>query len=269
MLSVRPFVLAIGLTISAGANAHEFWISPEAYVVETGDQVQAHLRVGQEFKGGSYSFNPRNFSRFDIAIKDTLMPAPGRIGDTPALSMEAPDEGLFVIAHETSNFYLTYTDWAKFEKFARHKDFVPLLDDHEARGLSKERFVEQYSRHAKSLIAIGSGQGADKELGLKTEIVALANPYTENINALPVKILLDGIPRANVQVELFEKAPDGTVEISLYRTNADGIGTVPIKPGHEYLVDSVTVLPLEPEDVKVDAVWLSLWASLTFKVPGR
>ena len=269
MLPLRPFVLAFGLSMTSGANAHEFWISPEAYLVKPGDQVQAHLRVGQEFKGGSYSFNPRNFTRFDVVTADTLSPAPGRIGDTPALNMKAPEEGLLVIAHETSDFYLTYTEWAKFEKFARHKDFVPLLEDHESRGLPKDRFVEQYSRHAKSLISIGNGQGADKELGLRTEIVALANPYTDELGVLPVKVLLDGKPRADVQVELFDKAPDGTVEISLYRTNADGIGEVPIKPGHEYLVDSVTVLPLEAEDTKVDAVWLSMWASLTFKVPEK
>ena len=249
------------------AHAHEFWISPEAYVTPKGGEVQAQLRVGQEFGGASYAFNENRFTRFDLVMGNQVTPVTGRLGDTPALKMIAPAEGLVIIVHETGDNLLTYKGMEKFTKFAKHKDFEWAVQSHEDRGLPTERFMERYRRYAKSLVAVGDGKGADREVGLKTEIVALANPYTDQMDSFPVKVLLDGEPRADAQIELFDKGPGGEVKITLHRTNAEGIGTFPVTAGHEYLVDAVQLLPLDEGDPTKFPVWVSVWASLTFKVP--
>ena len=267
MLSRRICTAVVLALWAAAAQAHEFWISPEAYVTPKGGEVQAQLRVGQEFKGASYAFNPNRFERFDLVMGDQVIPVTGRLGDTPALNMPAPAEGLITIVHETGDNVLTYKEFDKFAKFAKHKDFEWALDRHVERGLPTDRFMERYRRYAKSLVAVGDGAGADREVGLKTEIIALANPYTDQLDSFPVKVLLNGKPRADAQIELFDKAPDGKVEITRHRTNADGIGTFPVTPGHEYLVDAVALLPLDEGDPSKFPVWLSAWASLTFKVP--
>lgn len=266
-MSPRRLSLIVAICLStASAQAHEFWISPEVYVTPNGGDIQAQLRVGQEFEGGTYSFNQNRFERFDLVMGEKTVPVQGRLGDTPALNMPADNEGLITIVHETSDNLLTYKGMEKFETFAKHKDFEWALQGHLDRGLPTEKFIEQYRRYAKSLVAVGKGNGADREVGLKTEIVALANPYTDAIDLFPVKVLLDGAPRANVQIELFDKAPDGTVEVTLHRTDADGIGSFPITSGHEYLVDAVALTPLEG-DPNTQPVWNTAWASLTFSVP--
>ncbi|WP_245912998.1 DUF4198 domain-containing protein [Litoreibacter ponti] len=249
------------------ASAHEFWISPEAYVIPNGGQVQAELRVGEEMSGAGYSFNPRTFERFELIQGGQTVEVEGRLGDRPALDMTAPGEGLLVVVHETTANRLTYTQMAKFEKFATHKDFDDAVGQHRARGLPEDRFVERYHRYAKSLIAVGDGAGSDVEVGMKTEILALANPYTDDLAEMPVKVLLDGAPRADAQIELFEKAPDGSVTVTLHRTDAEGMGAVPVKPGHEYLVDAVALIPLDEGDPTQTPVWWTVWAALTFMVP--
>lgn len=236
-------------------------------MIPKGGEVQAQLRVGQEFGGASYSFNPNRFERFDLVMGDQVTPVTGRLGDTPALNMTTPRDGLLTIVHETGDNILTYKSMEKFVTFAKHKDFEWAVQSHTERGLPTDRFMERYRRYAKSLVAVGDGAGADREVGLKTEIVALANPYTDKMNVFPVKVLLDGKPRADAQIELFDKDPDGEVEITLYRTNADGIGSFPVSAGHEYLVDAVELLPLDEGDPTKYPVWLSVWASLTFIVP--
>jgi len=141
------------------------------------------------------------------------------------------------------------------------------VDQHKSRGLPDTGFKEAYSRYGKSLIAVGDGAGADQNVGLLTEIVALANPYTDDLtDGLPVQVLYEGKPRANVQVELFDRAPDGEVAVTLHRTDNTGVAVIPVAPGHEYLVDSVVMRAVGPADDK-GHVWESLWASLTFKVP--
>lgn len=264
----RLTCFAVLITVwTATANAHEFWISPEAYVTPKGGEVQAQLRVGEEFGGASYAFNENRFTRFDLVMGNQVTPVAGRLGDTPALNMIAPAEGLVIIVHETGDNLLTYKGMKKFTKFAKHKDFEWAVQSHAERALPTERFMERYRRYAKSLVAVGNGEGADREVGLKTEIMALANPYTDQMDTFPVKVLLDGKPRADTQIELFDKGPDGKVEITLHRTNAEGIGTFPVTAGHEYLVDAVQLLPLDEGDPTKFPVWESVWASLTFKIP--
>ena len=66
-----------------------------------------------------------------------------------------------------------------------------------------------------------------------TEIVAEANPYTDDLTAgLPVRVLYQGTPRADAQGEIFDKSPGGDVEITLTRTDADGRALIPVTPGH-------------------------------------
>lgn len=253
---------------AVSAAAHEFWISPVEYQVPADGTITADIRVGEAFSGAAYAYIPQNFRRFDLVQGDSVVPVQGRIGDRPALNMAAPGDGLWVAVHQTSDIVLRYRERDLFVGFVTHKDFEWVLAEHAARGLPDTGFGEQYSRYAKALVAVGDGRGADREVGLLTEIVALANPYTDDLSAgLPVKVLYRGAPRADVQVEVFARDAQGEVTVTLLRTDAAGEAVVPVAAGTEYLVDSVVMRPMDPV-APDDPVWESLWAALTFRVPG-
>jgi uncharacterized GH25 family protein len=253
---------------SASVQAHEFWIDPLEFEIDAGGTIEANIRVGEEFEGAAYSYLPPNFRRFDLVIEAAVTPVEGRAGDRPALAMQARDTGLTTVVHVTRDYNLTYREWQKFLDFCNHKDFAWAIAEHEARGLPQTGFQERYSRHAKSLIAVGDAAGSDSEVGLEAEIVALANPYTDDLaEGFPVQVFYQGAPRGDVQVELFQRAPDGSVAITLHRTDAAGIAVLPVEPGHAYLADHVVMRPIGA-DVEEGPVWESLWASLTFAVPS-
>lgn len=246
------------------AKAHEFWIDPLDHIVAPGDNIVAELFVGQDYEGARQSFLPLRFKRFDFAFEDAVSDVPGTVGDRPALNMAAPGEGLVVVVHETTNSTLTYTEFAKFEAFVTHKDATWTLEAHQMRGLPEKGFKEVYSRYAKSLVAVGDGTGADVEAGMETELVALENPYTDNMSdGIDVRLMYQGAPRADAQIEVFAKATDGTVAVSTVRTDETGVATVPVQPGQRYMLDSVVLR----QPVEGDAAWESLWANLTFAVP--
>lgn len=262
--------LCVFLVSGQSALAHEFWIEPEKYQVETGENIVGSLKNGENFGGISFGWFDRNFTRFDMIMGDDLRPVEGRLGDVPAINVVAPDQdGLLVIVHETTPSRLTYKVWDKFLKFVAHKDFASAAETHVANGWNQERFRESYTRHVKSLIAVGTGQGRDKAFGLATEFVALTNPYGPDFDGtMKVQLLYQGGTRADAQVEVFERNPQGDVEITLHRTNTEGIAAIPVKSGHDYLFDGVVLRPSPQATGEQNAiVWETLWAALTFSAP--
>ncbi|MDC0656733.1 DUF4198 domain-containing protein [Leisingera sp. SS27] len=261
-------ILCAGLTLGASpVLSHEFWIEPQKYQVNSGEPVVAKLRNGQEFNGAEQPYLDHRIARFEVFQGGTAVPYLGRMGDMPAFAASTLQDGLAVMIHQTRPQTITYDSWKEFQAFIDHKAFGDIRTQHQARGLPDAGFVEQYTRYAKALVAIGDGKGADKATGLETEIVALANPYTDNLaDGLRVRVLYQGAPRADAQVEVFAQAPDGTVSITTQPTDVRGETIVQVAPGHSYLLDAVV---LRPAPDGKDYVWESLWAALTFAVPAR
>lgn len=267
-MSFRTAILAsLYLALPGALGAHEYWISADRYQISPGENIAARTRNGQKFQGIAFPFLPDNFARFDLIEADSIRPADSILGDDPALNMAPLGEGLAIVALETTPQTVRYDKPETFETFVIHKDAAWALALHAKRGLPKSGFTEIYTRHVKALIAVGHGRGADRALGLRTEIVALANPYTDDLSGgLPLLVLLNGSPRLDAQVELFARAPDKSVTITLHRTDAQGRVSVPVLPGHEYLADAVVLLRTDNDDPDLGPVWESLWAGLSFAV---
>ncbi|MDF3349414.1 DUF4198 domain-containing protein [Sulfitobacter sp. KE34] len=259
---------------AAPAFAHEYWLSPVNYQVESGEKIAAHFRNGEEFTGAAFPYLPNRLTRFEVKIGGKEVPLSPRAGDSPALSLPAPEgDALVVAVAETTPSKVTYEDFDKFLRFAKHKDFPKAESDHRANGWSTEKVVESYTRHVKTLIALGAGAGQDAPNGMATEFVALTNPYAADFaGKMKVALLYQGTPRANAQIEVFDRAPDDSVTITLHRTDAAGEALVPVTAGHEYLFDAVVLRAAAEAQASAgydpdQPVWETLWATLTFAVP--
>ncbi len=246
------------------SSAHELWIEPQSWQVAAGDEIIADLRNGEEFSGAALAWFDRSVARAEFAIGNEKVTYSARLGDRPALVAPAFASGLAVLVHETTPSRITYKTWEKFEKFDAHKDLGVEKAAHLAAGHPESDFTEAYTRHAKSLVAVGDGAGSDSAFGLETEFVALTNPYAAGFDGqMRVLLTYQNAPRANVQIEVFDRAPDGEVDVRLARTDGGGRATIPVTPGHVYLFDSVVLRPGTEEG----AVYDTLWAALTFYVP--
>lgn len=230
--------------------------------------MRAQLRVGEEMHGSPQIYNASAFKRAEIIGAGGPQKIAGQLGDRPAIVIAPPfGEGLATLLIETRPERVHYREWSKFTDFVAHKSLEGVLAEHFARGLPKTGFIERYSRFAKSLLAIGEGRGEDRVHGLRHELVALANPYVMAGDELPVRLLFEGAPLAGAQIEVFARN-DGEVTIFKVQTDDDGVAIIPLEEDTEYLLDAVKMLALENEEDEADeAVWHSLWASLTFHTP--
>ena len=265
MLKVALF---IGL-LAGPAAAHEFWLEPTAYQVASEGRLEANIVNGQFFEGVILPYVPQRFAHFSAFAGETSGQVAGRIGDSPALNIAALDDGLNVVAYQARNATVTYEDWDTFDTFVKHKDLGDLPARHADRGLPLENFVEVYSRYSKTLIGVGHSAGSDRRLGLETEIVALTNPYTDDLtDGMQVQLFYLGKLRTDSQIEVFEKTAEGTVTTSFVCTDADGIATVPVTSGNSYMLDAVVLRePVGQLASDTGAGYESLWANLTFAAP--
>jgi hypothetical protein len=269
MLRTLLAILWLSVLGPSAAKSHEFWIEPVSFAVAPGAPIVARLRNGERFAGVALPYLPADYRRLELIEGAATRRIEGRLGDEPALNMPSLAEGLVIVALETTDSILTYDDPARFPAFVAHKALAGALEAHARRGLPEAGFSERYSRHVKALIAVGAGAGADRSLGLRTEIVAGANPFTDDLSAgLPLLVLLEGAPRADAQVELFARGPGGEVTVTLHRTDAEGLVTVPVAPGHAYFADAVVLLDAGNDRPEAGPVWQSLWAGLSFAVPA-
>jgi len=265
---MRKFALLVAL-LAGPVSAHEFWLEPTVYQVPTDGRLTANIVNGQNFEGVILPFVPQRFTHFKEFANDKTVDVTGRTGDIPALNTAPLADGLNVIAYQARYATVDYANWEKFAKFAKHKDLGDLLERHQERGLPLENFKEIYARFSKTLIGVGNGAGSDRRVGLETEIVALTNPYVDDLSdGMQVQLFYKADVRANSQIEIFEKSPDDTVTIFYVRTNAQGIAAIPVKSGYRYMADAV-VLREPSARIAGDsgAVYETLWANLTFQAP--
>jgi uncharacterized GH25 family protein len=261
------------LLLAPPALAHELWVEPEAFQVAGDGMLVADLVNGQEFEGVHLAYIPQRFVRFEVVNGDEIAPVMMRIGDSPALNIPTLGDGLNVVVYESTVSTVNYEELAKFLRFVTHKDLLggpeAVTELHQERGLPEADFDEAYTRYSKSLIGVGEGEGSDAVVGLETELVALTNPYTDDLSAgFRVQLYYQGEVRADEQVEIFDRAPNGTVTISTVRTDAEGIAVVPVTAGHDYMLDAVVLREPSAELAsETGAVWETLWANLTFGVP--
>ncbi|MCL7409945.1 DUF4198 domain-containing protein [Marivivens donghaensis] len=255
------------LLLATPALSHELWLEPLAYQVSSQGRIEANIVNGQNFEGPNLVYLPQRFERFEVISLDLETEVAGRAGDRPALAMDAPTDGLQILVYQSTPTLLNYENWEKFARFVEHKDLGIERADHDARGIPDTNFKETYIRFSKSLVGVADAAGTDRRVGLETEVVALMNPYTDDLsNGFAAQLFYHNDVRANEQVEVFDKAPDGTVTIERLRTDDQGIVTLPVTAGHAYMLDAVVIR--EPsEDDQTEAVYETLWANLTFAVP--
>ncbi len=262
-----PFILAAILFANA-VSAHEYWIEPDVYRLESGANIVAEVKVGADFNGDTYAYFPDNFISFDVTDSVETRPIEGRIGDSPAIDIQTTRDGLHVLSQFSSTSKLTWKTYQEFEEFVKLHGMDWVLETHAERGLPDSGFEEAYTRFSKSLVALGNGAGADSYTGMFFELVAGANPYTDDTsNGLPVTVLFEGNPLPDTLIHVFYRAnPDSEVVKSAVLADATGQAVIPDFGDGEYMVNAVYMVVPFPQDVaRTGVVWHSLWASLTFQ----
>jgi uncharacterized GH25 family protein len=272
MILLRRTCLAAVLALLAGPalRAHDFWIEPSAFRPAIAQRLSVRLRVGQEFKGDPVPRDLGLLKRFVLVGPSGETVVAGVPNTEPAGFLSIPAPGLYTIVY-TSNPEPVQLDAKKFNDYLSQEGLETIRELRAQRGQSEAPDREIFSRCAKALILAGGGEattgasGWNRELGLRLELIPGANPYMlTDGQVLPVRLLYGGKPLQGALVTAFTKEQPAA-KISA-RSDAKGRVALKIDRPGIWLVKSVHMIPAPRES---GADWESIWASLTFEVPGR
>ena len=250
--------------------SHEFWIEPIEYELNN-NNLEAHLRVGQDFSGMVLMYNEADFEEFKILSgnKNKKEEVKGVIGDVPALKMQTKLQDLLIVYHETTDKFVNYKKFQKFKDFVIAKGREDLIEEHLKLGYPEEDFNESYRRFAKSLITVNGSKGSDKKTGLLFEFVLQENPYELDNNKISATLFYKKKKLSNHQVEIFSRKDNVDFKKEKFITDDQGVVTFEVEPGRDYLIDAVIIYPIKGDLDKKEPIWHSIWASTTFHVSEK
>jgi uncharacterized GH25 family protein len=262
---MRRLVAVCLVALSAtAALAHDFWIVPSSFLPAPGLLVSARLFVGTGWQGDLVPRSNDRIVKFALVGPSGEQPMVGVDGTDPAGFARPAGPGLQYMVYQTNAAVIDLPP-DKIDTYVQEEGLEPFLvlkDEEKAAGIK-----DHYARCAKSLLLVGKGEkktaGFDRKLGLPLELVPEANPYQlPTGRKLPVRLLRDGKPLKGALVVAIQKDAPADSRVTA-RTDAKGHVLLPLSRPGVWLVKAVHITRANKP-----GEWNSLWASLTFEVPG-
>jgi len=262
---MRGWLLAAAAVLAGPAQAHDFWIQPQAFRAAAGAQVPLTLQVGDGPDRTRSAIPLRRVTRFEVVAPN------GAARDAKAsLSLGGPAaDGAVTLAGGGVHVLVLATDAggrsrlpaAKFEAYLRDEGLTPAIEARAKARQAGRDGDERYGRAAKALVLAGEGDGgaATRPVGLPLEITPLANPYARP-DRLPVRVTFEGRPLAGALVKLTDLADDVTPLAEL-RTDAAGEASFAMPAKGDWRLAVVWTKALGPDE---DADFETTFSSLTF-----
>jgi uncharacterized GH25 family protein len=266
----RSLGLLFAALLVGGSFAHDFWIRPASFRPRSGEVLNLHLLVGDNFAGEPVLRQEERIRKFVVVRPDGAeQPVVGRPGDDPAGRFRPTAEGLYVVGYRSKNAAVELAG-DKFEAYLREEGLDAIAALRATRGETAKSAKETYSRSAKALFRVGEGgeRTVDRVLGFDLELIPERDPYARaDDGAFPVRLRFREKPLANAALAALHLERRNAGEPSVLRkiparTDADGRATFVLDRAGEWLIKCVHMIEAAPGS---GFDYESFWASLTFE----
>jgi uncharacterized GH25 family protein len=243
--------------------AHEFWLQPEKFMYQPGENINIRFWVGEDFNGMNWGGNHDKVSSLqlyrDDIIDDMADQLSGEKGDSLQLSIF--DEGTPMVVFNSTNSFIQL-DSAKFNTYLKEDGLTDALDYRAAHNENDSAGREFYQRSVKTLVQVGDKKSnISRQTNLPLDIIPLSNPYAAKSNdTLAVKLLFKKQPLNNQLVNVWQRSNGKTTKRE-YHTNSKGIIHFGMFTAGKWMVSTVKMIHLDNDPA---AGWQSYWGSCTW-----
>ncbi len=259
----KAISLFLVLLMSIVLSAHEFWLQPDKFIYNTGDEINIKLMVGENFEGENWIGDSAKVQQLMIYQHDVLDDLSKKIsGKGDSMQFNCYEEGNAMVAFNSKNSFLEL-DAAKFNDYLKEDGMLNAINYRKQHNEMDSASKEYYQRSVKTLIQIGSKSDNVflKETNLPLDIIPLSNPYLiKKEKKLYLKIFFNKVLLANALIKVWHNENNKTEEQDLM-TNEKGEISFEVNPTGRWMVSTVKMEHIDNDE---KANWQSYWGSLTW-----
>jgi uncharacterized GH25 family protein len=263
-----------GMLLLAGCHtapigAHDFWIQPQQFWLQSTGITSLTLEVGHGPYRQLSPIPPSRINRFEA-----LAPSGAQQDLKARPEIELGEPGTYVVVLETDNHAESHLPAIRFNDYLQSEGLTPALEERKRTRRMDADGSESYSRRAKTLVHVGPADAAvmrqvTQPLGLTLEIVPEVSPYTEPRPAtFPVRVLFEGRPLRGATIKLTQLEHD-EVPFETHLTDPAGraVFSMPTRGGWLLNVVWTWVLP-KSSATDFETVFCSLTFGFSAAGPG-
>ena len=190
IMTVIKFISALVLTtclcsLSAVSAAHDFWLEPDKFNAETGQNLSILVKIGHPHDRILWPVNPHRVISLRSVGPHGLQDHQSslrKIKRSKALPISYDKAGIYIMSIETTAA-LSELPADQFNSYLDEEGLTPIKLDRLRRGATQTSGTELYSRRGKAIIQIGEPSDVNpvhvtQPIGMTLEIVPMQNPAT-------------------------------------------------------------------------------------------
>jgi uncharacterized GH25 family protein len=261
----RSIFLTLLIALTMLMQAHEFWMAPDKFYYNAGENLNLSFRVGEDFIGEPWTVKKERFERFEVHHQGKVQDIKSEVkeGEKSVLSLPLTTEGSHVLVLQTNHVF-SELDGEKFNAYLKEDALDEAYAYRRKNNQLDKPGKELYARFSKSLMQVGNklDDGYKKPANLPIEIFVEQNPATLKVGSkVSFKIVFEGKPLFGARVSVWNRHNNRTTRQPIFTQQDGRIETHISNPG-PWMVSVVKMVP--SKDPKAD--WQSYWGSLTFGV---
>ncbi|MGI8619036.1 MAG: DUF4198 domain-containing protein [Gemmatimonadaceae bacterium] len=274
--------MVLGILAATGViRAHDFWLIPNAFIAEPGEQIEILGQTSSAFPTSEAAVTPARIAsaRLMGAASTADISDLSARGTSLLLRHRQPAEGQYLVAVQLKPRSVRESP-ESFRRYLTLEGAPEALARYEREGLlpTTDSVTRRYAKYAKTLVQVGRGSDRSfhRNSGHTLELTPLSDPAAvQPGQALSFQLSLNGRPLAGAHVHA-GAAPFGSAaftdtaaaraarsrDLSL-TTAADGKLTVPIDRAGLW---NIRTLQIVPAAAGSGADWDVHWATFVFSI---
>jgi uncharacterized GH25 family protein len=243
--------------------AHEFWLEPLKFWLNTNEKTTLNLMVGENYQGekaDGTKFKIVKLKHFAKDVAEDFQQNQSKT-DLALVNVAFATEGNHLLAFNNTNKFIEL-EAAKFNDYLKEDGMENVLEIRKKENNLGKKGREFYQRCVKTLFQVGKKQDGTyaQNTGMRLELIPSQNPYSATVKQISFKILFDNQPLEKALVVVWQKI-NGKTTVKKLRSDAAGMVQFPLIHKGRLMVSTVRMVP---HTNPTEADWQSYWGSYTF-----
>lgn len=262
-------VTAALLVVVRVADAHDFWLVPDAFHIADGATFEVRGQTSSRFPTSESAVAPRRVAEARVLSgwDDVRVTDVSTAGTSLMLRHRPSGAGQRIVA--VSLVPTTLRAFGPgFKRYMELEGAADLAARYERQGIlpKTDSITRRYAKYAKTLVQVGAAgpRAFSRVVGHPAEFVPLRDPGSLRAgDTLPVRLLYNGQPLADMHVHAGVSRDSAAPKDLSLATDAQGVARVPLERAGLW---NVRTLHIVPSVAGSGADWDSHFVTLVFTV---